>query len=133
MTNTSSDSFISPTPQTSLPTSTEGSKKKKAKLDVQEQVAKVNDEIESIQSSAVSCHEVKHQHFFVKLDAKSDYHRDAKKYEWLRDTRAHKSSQAAINHQHHQEILDKEAETLRLKIQFHQMMQGSKPPALHVE
>ncbi|KAG2089449.1 uncharacterized protein F5147DRAFT_780618 [Suillus discolor] len=106
--NTSSDSLISPTPHTSLPTSTEGSKKKKAKSDVQEQVAKVNDEIESIQSSAVSRHEAKHQRFLAKLDAKTDYHRDAKKYEWLRDTRAHESSQAAVNHQRHQESKDAE-------------------------
>lgn len=93
-----------------------------------------------------------HQCFLAKLDAKSDHHRDAKKYEWLCDMRAHESSQAAINHQCHQEskdteirlcemdirvheahslVLDKEAETLRLKIQFHQMMQGSKPSASH--
>ncbi|KAG1803544.1 uncharacterized protein HD556DRAFT_1437304 [Suillus plorans] len=149
-TTPSSDYVISPTPQTSLPNSG-GSSKKKARSDVQDQVGLVRDEIESLQSSALSRHESKHQRYLAKLGAKSEHSRDTKKYEWLRDTRAHEASQASLVHQRQQEdkdaeirlretdirvheahslMLDKEAETLRLKIQYHQMMQGNKAPGL---
>ncbi|KAG1804094.1 hypothetical protein EV424DRAFT_1544790 [Suillus variegatus] len=149
-TTPSSDYVISPTPQTLLPNSG-GSSKKKARSDVQDQVGLVWDKIESLQSSALSCHESKHQHYLAKLGVKSEHSRDMKKYEWLRDTRAHEASQASLIHQRQQEdkdtkirlhemdirvhkahslVLDKEAETLQLKIQYHQMMQGNKAPGL---
>lgn len=141
---------MSPTPQTSLPNSAGGSKKKKAKSDVMQQVDHVQDEIESVRSDAMSRHDSKHQRFLAKLDAKTEYHRDAKKYEWLRGAREHEVSQATVSHQRLQEkqdaeirlretdirvhqahslVLDKEAETLRLKIQFHQMTQATRTSA----
>ncbi|KAG1802184.1 uncharacterized protein HD556DRAFT_1438233 [Suillus plorans] len=115
--------------------------------DMSQQVEQVKDEIESFQLSVMSCHEGKHQHYIAKLEAKSEHNHDMKKCEWLRATREHEASQAAVSHQRQQEVkdteirlcemdirvhqahslvLDKEAETLRLKIQFHQMMQASK-------
>ncbi|KAG2335344.1 hypothetical protein BDR05DRAFT_954144, partial [Suillus weaverae] len=90
-----------------------------------------------------------HQRFLAKLGAKSEHNRDSKKYEWLHGTREHEASQAAVSHQRLQEqqdaeirlhetdiqvheahslVLDKEAETLRLKIQFYQMTQGNRTP-----
>lgn len=95
----------------------------------------------------MSRHDSKHLRFLAKLEVKSEHSRDAKKYEWLRSNREHEASQATVTHQRmqevkateirlretdirvhqaHSEVLDKEAETLRLKIQFHQMMQASK-------
>ena len=135
----SSDLHISPTSQTSLSVVT---KKKKAKSDIQQQVDNINDEI---QSSIMSRHDSKNERFAMKLDAKRDYIREAKKYEWLREARSHEVMQADVNHRRAQEAkdadirlrevdvraheaetlkLEKEAETWRLKIQFHQMMQG---------
>ncbi|KAG2046466.1 hypothetical protein BDR06DRAFT_977473 [Suillus hirtellus] len=146
----SSDYIISPTPQTSLPNSG-GSSKKKARLDVQDQVGLVWDEIESLQSGTLSCQESKHQCYLVKLGVKSKHSREMTKYEWLHDTRAHEASHASLIHQCQQEdkdaeirlhevdiwvheahslVLNKEAETLQLKIQYHQMMQGNKAPGL---
>jgi hypothetical protein len=137
---------MSPTPQTSLPNSASSSKKK-AKSDVSQQVEQVRDEIESLHSSVMSCHEGKHQHYIAKLEAKSEHNHDLKKYDWLCATWEHEASQAAVSHQRlqevkdaeiqlremdirvhqaHSKVLNKEAETLRLKIQFHQMMQASK-------
>ncbi|KAG2343089.1 hypothetical protein BDR05DRAFT_948489 [Suillus weaverae] len=149
-TTPSSDYHMSPTPQTSLPNSVGGSKKKKAKSDVLQEVVHVRDEIESMHSDAMSCHDSRHQRFLAKLGAKSEHNQDSKKYEWLHGTREHEASQAAVSHQHLQEqqdaeirlretdirvheahslVLDKEAETLQLKIQFHQMTQGNRTPA----
>ncbi|KAG2336471.1 hypothetical protein BDR05DRAFT_1005826, partial [Suillus weaverae] len=149
-TTPSSDYRMSPTPQTSLLNSAGGSKKKKAKSDVLQEVVHVRDEIESMHSDAMSRHDSRHQCFLTKLGAKSEHNRDSKKYEWLRGTREHEASQAAVSHQRLQEqqdaeirlretdiqvheahslVLDKEAETLRLKIQFHQMTQGNRTPA----
>ncbi|KAG2091706.1 hypothetical protein BD769DRAFT_1679291 [Suillus cothurnatus] len=145
-TSSLSEYHMSPTPQTSLPNSA-GSSKKKAKSDVSQQVEQVRDEIESLHSSVMSHHEGKHQHYIAKLEAKSEHNRDLKKYDWLHATQEHEASQAAVSHQRlqeakdakirlretdirvhqaHSKVLDKEAETLCLKIQFHQMMQASK-------
>lgn len=131
----------------SLPKSASGSKKKKVKSDVSQQVEQVKDEIESFQLSVMSRHKGKHQCYITKLEAKSEHNCDMKKYEWLCATWEHETFQAAVSHQRQQEVkdteirlcetdirvhqahslvLDKEAETLRLKIQFHQMMQASK-------
>lgn len=150
-TTSASDYFMSPTPQTSRPTSAStGSKKKKAKSDVMEQVDQVKDEIQSMHSDAMSRYDHKHKRFIAKLDAKTEHNRDVKRYEWLRANREHEVSQAAVNHQRLQEandaeirlretdirvheahslVLEKEAETLRLKIQFQQMMQANNPPS----
>jgi len=145
-TSSSSEYHMSPTPQTLLPNST-GSLKKKVKLDVLQQVEQVRDEIESLHSSVMSCHEGKHQRYIAKLEVKSEHNCYLKKYDWLHATQKHEASQAAVSHQRlqeakdaeiwlcetdirvhqaHSEVLDKEAETLHLKIQFHQMMQASK-------
>ncbi|KAG1823812.1 uncharacterized protein BJ212DRAFT_1296354 [Suillus subaureus] len=115
---------------TSLPHSASGLKKKKAKLNVLQQVE-----------------QDRHQPYIIKLKAKSEHNCDIKKYDWLRTTQEHKVSQAMVSYQHLQEakdtqiwlhetdiqvhqahslVLDKEAEILCLKIQFHQMMQASK-------
>ncbi|KAG1764181.1 hypothetical protein EV702DRAFT_1051435 [Suillus placidus] len=149
-TTSSSDYLMSSSPQTSLPNSAGGSKKKKAKSDVMQQVDEVKDEIVSMHSNAMSHHDLKHQCYLAKLESKTEHSRDIKKYEWLRATREHETFQATISHQHLQEsknseirlretdirvyeahslVLNKEAETLRLKIQFQQMMQASKGPA----
>ncbi|KAG2366751.1 hypothetical protein BDR07DRAFT_1479753 [Suillus spraguei] len=146
-TTSSSEYHISLTPQTSLLNSTGSSKKKKAKSDMSQQVEQVRDEIESLHSSVMSCHEAKHQCYITKLESKSEHNCDVKKYDWLCATREHEVSKATVSHQRLQEakdaeirlhetdiwvnqahslVLDKEAETLRLKIQFHQMMQASK-------
>jgi len=77
-TSSSSEYHMSPTPQTSLPNSA-GSSKKKAKLDVSQQVEQVRDEIESLHSSVMSRHEGKHQCYIAKLEAKSEHNRDLKK------------------------------------------------------
>ncbi|KAG1817732.1 uncharacterized protein BJ212DRAFT_1299227 [Suillus subaureus] len=115
---------------TSLPHSASGLKKKKAKLNVLQQVE-----------------QDRHQPYIIKLKAKSEHNCDIKKYDWLRTTQEHKVSQATVSyqrlqeakdtqiwlhetdiqvHQAHSLVLDKEAEILCLKIQFHQMMQASK-------
>ncbi|KAG2344210.1 hypothetical protein BDR05DRAFT_947609 [Suillus weaverae] len=127
-----------------------GLKEKKAKSDVLQEVVHVRDKIESMHSDAMSCHDSRHQRFLAKLGAKSEHNWDSKKYEWLRGTREHEASQATVSHQCLQEqqdaeiclretdirvheahslVLNKEAETLRLKIQFHQMTQGNRTPA----
>ncbi|KAG2055852.1 hypothetical protein BDR06DRAFT_1044731 [Suillus hirtellus] len=87
---------------------TTGSKKKKAKSDIQEQVERVNGEIGSIQLDVTSCHNLKHECYLVKLNVKKDYHCETKKYKYLCEALA----------------LDKEAEMWCLKIQFHQMTQS---------
>ncbi|KAG1864369.1 hypothetical protein F4604DRAFT_1928811 [Suillus subluteus] len=146
----SSDYCMSPTPQTSLPNSAGGSKKKKAKSDILLEVDHVWDKIESLHSDAMSLHSNKHQCFLVKLNAKSKHNRNSKKYEWLHGAHKHEASQATVSHQRLQEkqdaeiqlretdiqvheahslVLNKEAETLWLKIQFHQMTQGNRTPA----
>ncbi|KAG2058092.1 hypothetical protein BDR06DRAFT_1033856 [Suillus hirtellus] len=146
----SSNYIVSPTPQTSLPNSG-GSSKKKARSDVQDQVGLVRDKIKSLQSGALSHQESKHQHYLAKLGVKSKHSHETKKYKWLCDTHAHEASHASLIHQRQQEdkdaeiclhevdiqvheahslVLDKEAQTLRLKIQYHQMMQGNKAPGL---
>ncbi|KAG1804663.1 uncharacterized protein BJ212DRAFT_1304214 [Suillus subaureus] len=127
---------MSPTLQTSLLNST-GSSKKKAKSDIMQQVELVHNGIESLQSSAMLHHESKHEHFLAKLDVKSKHQWDTKKYDWLHATCEHKVNQVALIHQCQQEerdtkirlhevdiqvhevhslVLDKEAETLWLKI-----------------
>ncbi|KAG1785527.1 uncharacterized protein HD556DRAFT_1450659 [Suillus plorans] len=137
---------MSLTPETSLPNSAGSSKKKKAKSDVSQQVGQVRDEIESMHSDVMSRHDSKHLCFLTKLEVKSEHSCDTKKYEWLRSSHEHEASQATVTHQRmqevkateirlretdicihqaHSEVLNKEAETLRLKIQFHQMMQAS--------
>lgn len=124
---------MSSTPQTSLPNSAGGSKKKKAKSDVTQQVEEVKDEIASMQSDAMSRHDHKHLRFIAKLEAKTEHTRDIKKYEYLRAAREHETFQATVSHQRLQEskdseirlretdirvyeahslVLDKEAETL---------------------
>ncbi|KAG2046830.1 hypothetical protein BDR06DRAFT_1014381 [Suillus hirtellus] len=149
-TTLSLDYIVSPTLQTSLPNSG-GSLKKKARLNVQDQVGLVRDKIESLQSGALSCQESKHQRYLTKLGAKSEHSHKMKKYKWLHDTHAHEASHTSLVHQCQQEdkdaeihlrevdirvheahllVLDKEAETLQLKIQYHQMMQGNKAPGL---
>jgi hypothetical protein len=140
--NTSSLDFpASLTSRTSVSGPSVGSKKKKAKSDIQEQVERVNDEIKSLQSDIVSRHSFKHKHFLAKLNTK----------DYLRKVYAHEAMQATVSHQHEQEMkdaeiclcemdvhvhkaqalaLDKEAEIWHLKIQFHQMTQsGSKASA----
>jgi adenine-specific DNA methylase len=145
-TTSSSDYNMSPTPQTSQQTSA-GSQRKKAKSDVAQQIDHVQDEIESLHSDARSRHDHKQERFLAKLDAKTEHHRDTRKYEYLRSAREHEASLATTNHQREQEkkdaeirlretdirvheahslVLDKEAENLRLKIQFHQMTQGNR-------
>lgn len=144
------DYCMSPTPQTSLPNSVGGLNKKKPKSDIMQQMDHVQDEIKSMRSNAMSCHDSKHQRFLVKLDVKTKYHCDVKKYEWLCGTCEHEVSQATVNHQCLQEkqdaeiclrktdirvhqvhslVLDKEAKTLHLKIQFHQMTQATRNSA----
>ncbi|KAG1839464.1 hypothetical protein DFJ58DRAFT_733340 [Suillus subalutaceus] len=146
----SSDYCMSPTPQTSLPNSAGGSKKKKAKSDILQEVDHIQDEIESLHSDTMSLHGNKYQCFLAKLDVKSEHNRDSKKYEWLRGACEHEASQATVSHQCLQEkqdaeirlrktdirvheahslVLNKEAETLQLEIQFHQMTQGNRTPA----
>ncbi|KAG2343724.1 hypothetical protein BDR05DRAFT_948131 [Suillus weaverae] len=119
-TSLSSDYHMSPTPQTSLPKSA-GSLKKKAKSDIMQQIDL--------------------------LDAKSEHQQDSKKHDWLRDTCEYEATQVALIHQCQQEdrdaeihlckvdiwvheahshVLNKEAETLWLKIQFQQMMPAAK-------
>jgi hypothetical protein len=127
----------SSTPQTSVSAQLDsGKKKKKARSDVQDHVENLPEELESIQSDVMSLWDSK------KLSAKSENQQETKKYNWLRNTRAHKASQAILNHQREQEnraaeirlreanirvhkahstVLDKEAETLCLRIQYHQM------------
>ncbi|KAG1812036.1 hypothetical protein EV424DRAFT_1349428 [Suillus variegatus] len=78
---------------------TTGSKKKKAKSNIQEQVERVNGEIGSIQSDVASRHNLKHEHFLVKLNVKKDYHCEMKKYEYLCEARTHEAMQAATSHQ----------------------------------
>ncbi|KAG2072547.1 hypothetical protein BDR04DRAFT_1116969 [Suillus decipiens] len=146
-TTPSSDYHVSLTPQTSLlPNSVAGSKKK-AKSNISQQVDLVQDEIENLQSSTMSLHENNHQCFLAKLEAKSEHQHDMKKYDWLYATHEHKSNQAILSHKRQQEdrdseiclrevdiwvheahslVLDKEAESLWLKIQFQQMMQGNR-------
>jgi hypothetical protein len=149
--NTSSSDFpASPTSWTSVSGPSAGSRKK-AKSDIQEQVQKVNDEIESLHSDVALRHSFKHKRFLAKLDMKKDYHREMKKYDYLHEARAHEAMQAATSHQREQEAkdaeirlretdvrvheaqalaYDKEAEMWHLKIQFHQMTQsGSKASA----
>ncbi|KAG1800091.1 hypothetical protein EV424DRAFT_1545814 [Suillus variegatus] len=144
------DAFVNNTKyylNTSLPTSAGSSKKKKARSDVMEQVDQMKDEIQSMHSDAMFRHDSKHQHFLAKLDTKNEHNHDIKKYEWLRTNREHEASQATVSHQWLQEtkdaeiclretdirvheahslVLKKEAEILRLKIQYHQMMQAGK-------
>ncbi|KAG2061168.1 hypothetical protein BDR06DRAFT_946580 [Suillus hirtellus] len=112
------DYHVLPTPQTSLPNSVGGLKKKKAKSDILLEAGHIQDEIKSMHSDAMLHHNSKHQCFLVKLDVKSEHHWDLKKYEWLHV------------HQAHLLVLDKEAKTLWLKIQFHQMTQGNRTPVL---
>ncbi|KAG1730362.1 hypothetical protein EDD22DRAFT_960738 [Suillus occidentalis] len=150
--NTSSSDFpASPTSWTLVSGPSAGSRKKKAKSDIQEQVERVNDKIESLHSDVASRHSFKHERFLAKLDMKKDYHWEMKKYDYLCEARAHEAMQAATSHQREQEAkdaeihlremdirvheaqalaLDKEVEMWRLKIQFHQMTQrGSKASA----
>ncbi|KAG1908400.1 uncharacterized protein F5891DRAFT_1179919 [Suillus fuscotomentosus] len=122
-----------PTPETSLPNSAGSSKKKKAKSDMSQQVAQVRDEIESMHSDTMSCHDSKHLRFLTKFKVKSKHSHNTKKYEWLRSSRKHEASQVTVTHQcmqemkateiclcetdirvhqAHSEVLDKEAETL---------------------
>ncbi|KAG0700030.1 hypothetical protein DFH29DRAFT_876898 [Suillus ampliporus] len=122
-----------------------GKKKKKAKSDMQDQVENLTEEIGSMQSDVMSLHDSKHQRFIAKLEAKSENQHETKKYDWLRDTRAHEASQAVLTHQQEQEnraaeirlrevdirvheahsaVLDKEAENMRLRIQYQQLVQG---------
>jgi hypothetical protein len=98
-----SDYHMSPTPWTSLPNSTAGSKKKKAKSDILQEVDHIWDKIESMHSDAKSHHNSKHQHFLVKFNMKSKHNRDSKKYEWLHSSCKYEASQAAVSHQHLQE------------------------------
>ncbi|KAG1734018.1 hypothetical protein EDD22DRAFT_960136 [Suillus occidentalis] len=149
--NTSLSDFpASPTSWTSVSGPSAGSRKKKVKSDIQEQVKRVNDEIESLHSDVASRHSFKHKCFLMKLDMK-DYHQEMKKYDYLCEARTHEAMQAATSHQRKQEAkdakihlhetdirvheaqalaLDKEVEMWRLKIQFHQMTQsGSKASA----
>jgi hypothetical protein len=141
----------SPTSRTSVSGLSAGSRKKKAKSDIQEQVERVNDEIGSLHSDVASRHSFKHERFLAKLDMKKNYHWEMKKYDYLREAHVHEAMQAATSHQREQEAkdaeirlretdvrvheaqalaLDKEAEMWRLKIQFHQMTQsGSKASA----
>ncbi|KAG1728965.1 uncharacterized protein EDB91DRAFT_1349938 [Suillus paluster] len=102
-----SDYLMSSTPQTSLPNSG-GSKKKKAKPDVMQQVDEVKDELASMHSDAMSRHDHKHHRFLAKLEVKSEHNRDIKKYEWLRATHEHETSQATVSHQRLQESKDAE-------------------------
>ncbi|KAG2064761.1 hypothetical protein BDR04DRAFT_1162187 [Suillus decipiens] len=99
---------MSPAPQTSHPTSAGSSKKKKAKSDVMEQVDQVKDEIQSMHSDAMSCHDHKHKHFIAKLDVKSEHNQDLKKYDWLHANHEHETSQATVSHQRLQETKDAE-------------------------
>ncbi|KAG2051963.1 hypothetical protein BDR06DRAFT_1009895 [Suillus hirtellus] len=129
--NTSSSDFpASLTLQTSISVQpkTTGSKKKKAKSDIQEQVERVNGEIGSIQSDVTSRHNLKHERFLVKLDVKKDYHCEMKKYKYLRkETKDAEICLCETDVQVHEAqalALDKEAEMWHLKIQFHQMMQS---------
>ncbi|KAG0691693.1 hypothetical protein DFH29DRAFT_883919 [Suillus ampliporus] len=102
----SSDYPMSPTPQTSLPTSAGGSKKKKAKSDISQQVDHIQDEIGSLHSDAMSRQDHKHERFLTKLDVKTEHHHDVKKYDWLRGTCEHEALQATVNHQCEQEKQD---------------------------
>ncbi|KAG2040855.1 hypothetical protein BDR03DRAFT_979718 [Suillus americanus] len=69
----------SSTPQTSLSAQPDArTKKKKAKLDVQDQVDNLAGEIGSIQSDVMSIRDSKHQQFLAKLDAKSERNQDTK-------------------------------------------------------
>ncbi|KAG2155169.1 uncharacterized protein EDB93DRAFT_1248125 [Suillus bovinus] len=102
--------------------------------------------IGNIQSDIMSLHDSKHQHFLAKLGAKSENQRNTKKYTWLHETYDHEASQAIISHQREQEnraaeihlhevdiqvheahsaVLNKEAETLCLRIQYQQLLQAS--------
>jgi hypothetical protein len=131
-----STSSASSTPQTSVSAQLDSSKKKKkAKLDVQDQVENLTEELESIQSDVMSLQDSKHQQFIAKLLAKSENQWETKKYNWLCESRVHKVSQAVLGHQREQEnrateihlceadiqvheahstVLEKEAETLHL-------------------
>jgi len=107
-TTPSSDYHMSPTPWTSLLNSATGSKKKKAKLDILQEVDHIWDEIKSMHSDAMSHHDSKHQCFLAKLDVKSKHNCDSKKYEWLHSSHKHEASQATISHQCLQENQDAE-------------------------
>ncbi|KAG2045704.1 hypothetical protein BDR06DRAFT_978019 [Suillus hirtellus] len=93
--------ILSPTLQTSISVQpkTTGSKKKKAKSNIQEQVERVNGEIGSIQSDITSRHNLKHKCFLMKLNVKKDYHCKTKKYEYLHEACTHEAMQAATSHQ----------------------------------
>ncbi|KAG1877493.1 hypothetical protein F4604DRAFT_1924135 [Suillus subluteus] len=144
---TSSDFQSSLTPQTSLSAQPKGgAKKKKAKLSgMQDQVDTLTDEIGNIRSDVMSLCDSKDRRFMVKLEVKSENHRNTRKYTWLHDARQHEASQAIVQHQREQEnrdaeihlrevnirvhqahsmVLDKEAENLCLRIQYHQLTQG---------
>jgi hypothetical protein len=74
---------MSPTPQTLLLLNSAAGSKRKAKSNISQQVDLIWDEIESLQSSTMSLHENKHQHFLAKLEAKSEHQHDMKKYDWI--------------------------------------------------
>ncbi|KAG2128933.1 uncharacterized protein EDB93DRAFT_1108859 [Suillus bovinus] len=69
--------------QTSLSTSNSTFKKKKAKLDMMEQIDKVKDKIQSMYSDAMFLHDSNHKCFFAKLNTKREHSQDMKKYKWL--------------------------------------------------
>ncbi|KAG2074141.1 hypothetical protein BDR04DRAFT_1115703 [Suillus decipiens] len=108
---------------TSLPNSA-GSSKKKAKSDIMQKVGLVQDGIGSLQSSSLSCHEGKPQWFLTKLDAKMALIHQHQQEEG--DTEICLRKVDIWVHKAHGNVLDKEAETLWLKIQFQQMMQAAK-------
>ncbi|KAG2073500.1 hypothetical protein BDR04DRAFT_1152264 [Suillus decipiens] len=106
--NTSSSDFpASPTSWTSVSGPSAGSRKKKVKSNIQEQVKRVNDKIESLQSDVALHHSFKHECFLVKLNMK-DYHQEMKKYDYLHEARVHEAIQAAASHQCKQEAKDTE-------------------------
>jgi hypothetical protein len=112
------------------------------KSDIQQQFDNISDEIGSMHSNVMSLEESRNHRYQAKLDARADYARETKKYEYLRETRAQEVLQADANHRRAMEsretdirareleiqVREKdiqaheaEAEIWRLKIQFHQM------------
>jgi hypothetical protein len=123
-----------------------GMKKKKAKSDIQQQFDNISSEIGSMQSNVMSREESRNHRYQAKLDARAEYVREMKKYEYLNQTRAQESLQADANHKRAMESREMdirareldiqarekdiqaheaEAELWRLKIQFHQMPEAT--------
>ncbi|OJA16417.1 hypothetical protein AZE42_07231 [Rhizopogon vesiculosus] len=129
------NAFDSPTSQTSLPKwPSKAPGKKCIRLDIDEQVDIVNQEIESLSSERLSRAEMKNEHAIAKLN---QYHQE-KEYQFMREEHVNDRHEAAVAHDHSQEAKDKdiqvneakaklvalEVAALQLQIQLHALKKG---------